>query len=290
MNDASLARIALFLSDPHGQPPERIFADLERIAAAASRGIAMGATVEPADLVGELLQRRCGGDMAQVAWSQLDAAAVTGLLRRRFRQLAVELSDGWNGYRALRAQVARAVEELSAANATTEATAPPSGAPDSLYVDDRLCRQRVAQAIVWARQQAGDPALGATALAQTLARSYLPRIVPMAEANDDREEETMALDDPAESLTLEEQLDAVRLHREWLTNDAAGLRLIVERYRGATLESLAHAHGVALATMHGRLRAAGTRLAERARAGGYGVGAVRACLDGCSVDRWARAG
>ena len=268
---APMSEIRLFLAAPTTtRPPAGLIRTLEQLAERASRGTGVGRVFDASDVAAELLQRRYEGDMAGTDWTTLDDSAAKGVLLRRLRQLAVERSEGWNGYRALRSLVARAVE-----SGLAESPEPP---PSTLYVGDRLCADRVAAAAAWHAHSGGCPRDDINGLTRTMARIYLPSFVAQTEANEDSEP------DPEGCRTgfaeaVEDRLDAQRLLRELSQIDAPGLTLVQRRTRGETFTALAREQGVGLATVHGRVASFHTRMTEVVRAKGYSRGAVAACFD-----------
>lgn len=263
-------RQGLFQLRSKGTAQGELFRALERIARDAAKGTGVGRAVEPADLVGELLQRYCEGDFAAVDWLAISDSEARGLLGRRLHQLAVELSPGWNGYRGLRAMVARLLEE-----GLPEA---PEALPLSIHEHDRLSAAPVALAAAWVVRQLPGGAPSPSQVARTLARQYLPLFVPLAPANDDREaDEPVDLDRSPESIA--DLLDAERLHRTFRESDPAGLELLQRRAQGESLQTIARDCGAGITTIHTREGHVRRRLAELVRELDLSSEAVRTCLE-----------
>lgn len=258
------------LTSKGGARSEELPTVLWRLAEWASAGTGIGRGVESQDLVGELMVRICEGDLSSVHWNSLSEPEAVAIVKNRLRQLAVELSPGWNAYRALRAHVAAALED--------ELPEVPASAPVTLAGGDRLCGSAVASAVAWLRAQSGGALKTASELTQELARAYLPKAVALVPANDD-EEASDPGDEGAWRDGVEDALDGARLRSALHGESAGDLRLVDARCRGEGFAEIARGEGVSIGTAHKRVGSAEARVATFVRDYGYSLGAARAFLE-----------
>lgn len=180
---------------------------------------------------------------ARVLWHLLTDDAAAALVRRRMRQLACEMADGWNYHRALRSHVDAALQE----------GLPPAPAepPYSLCDGDRLSRPLVARAAAW--MVINDEACATTRnLTQKLKEHY--SLQPMLAANDEPlDAADLDHDEPDEALEARRLAFALV---ESLGADEA--RLYGRRLGDHKLQHLGRESGLAVTTVHDR-----TKKAER---------------------------
>lgn len=250
--------------------PAEVRAALRALAASASHRTGVGRTFELDDLVGELLVRLCEGEFAHVDWRAASDDETRAMLHNRLHQVAVELSDGWHAYRALRAHVRAAMDE--------ELPPAPPGPPATLYEGPRLSSRAVGLAVAWYRSKATPHRLRSVSeLTRAIARDYLPRCSSLTPANDDAEQLDPA--DPSDAHdALEHRLDAERLHAVLAEDHPRELELLVRRYHGQGFAEIARDEGVALGTAHGRVSRSLERVGRLVRDHGFSPAAVEHCL------------
>ena len=100
-----------------------------------------------------------------------DPGALEAAVRNRMRQLAVAKRPRWNLVRALRRQVAVALDEPPA---------PPGGPPGTLQSGEagRLSQARVSEAVAWLLAQPESPGRDVGALSKSLLEIYFPEVEP----------------------------------------------------------------------------------------------------------------
>lgn len=183
---------------------------------------------------------------ARVPWHLHSDAAALALVRRRMRQLACEMTDGWNYRRALRSHVDAALK--------TGLPDAPAELPFSICDSDRLSRPLIASAAAWMVVE--QHACRTTReLTQKLKELY--SLQPMLAANDEPLEaadlDAEAPDDQVEAQFLASTIGHV------LGPDALlfGLRLGDHK-----LQALSDATGHAVTTVHERTTKAFRRVQQ----------------------------
>ena len=151
--------------------------DLFRIARSVLRG---NAANDEDDLVGDLLVRLVQSAQRRLAYSEtllaLDDRRLAGALRVRFAQLAAERIEGWDLVRQLRMHLKAGV--------TAGAPKPALPRPLSLFVDDRLCAQRIWSEAAWHQEHA--PAFSRTIrdLSARIAAAHFPAMESLTESDE----------------------------------------------------------------------------------------------------------
>jgi hypothetical protein len=244
---------------------------LKHWAQAASRGTGIGRAYEADDVLAELLRRLAAGEARQLGYVAMPDTQLRMVLRRRLRQTAVELSDGWDLYKALRAHVGNVLEGVL--------PAAPAQRPASLLRGEQYAKALVAEAVAWLGREEPEYCTAA-AIAGRLAALYVPRLVPIAPANDDVEVGirtwAAANDDVDEAL---EALDGDVLERRLaalLTRSEA--RVLHRRLEGDALRVVAEGEGCAIATVFARERSAIRKVSQFVRHAGVSPTGLRRLL------------
>jgi DNA-directed RNA polymerase specialized sigma24 family protein len=265
---SELTEVRMFLNDLAGG--RRDCADLPRVffrwAADASKGTGIGGAYEVEDVVLEFLQRLAAGEARQTAYGAMTDLQLRGALRRRLRQTAVELSDGWDGYKALRAHVGRVLDD--------GVPTAPVERPLSLLEGSQFAHRHVAAAVAWLLANEADQDGTPSRLTQRLARLYLPSFVSIDAVNEDVEWPDWG--DDAANDDVEAEHDATVLARrlaQLLTRSEA--RVLQQRLDGEELRLVAEREGCALATAHAREKAAVKKVSAFVRRAGVSLGTLR---------------
>ena len=244
---------------------------LKQWAIAASRGTGIGRAYEVEDVVAELLRRLAAGEARQLGYPAMPDAQLRLVLRRRLRQTAVELSDGWDLYKALRAHVGNVLEGVL--------PAAPAQRPGSLLKGEQYAKALVAEAVAWLGREEPEHRTAA-AIAARLASLYVPRLVPLEPANDDVEvglrAHAAANEDVEEAL---EALDGDVLGRRLaalLTRSEA--RVLHRRLEGDALRVVAEGEGCAIATVFARERSAIRKVSQFVHRAGVSPTGLRRLL------------
>jgi hypothetical protein len=195
---------------------------------------------------------------------KLDDAALAAALRKRLRWLAVEQAHAWPVRKRLQEIVAKCLDHLPRRHRDL---------PPALTRAGRLETDLVARAVAWLLGRQDAPARDPGVVAQRLLDLFFPGPVP---AGDHPE--------PADARDSEEDLIRdIRVGR-YLSEVPPGIRrdlreLLVKRASGATLEEIARAQGVAVATVHARLTRARLRLTQWFGRSGIGRSTAVRLLD-----------
>jgi hypothetical protein len=245
----NLRRCLGALVDDDGRRAEEVPRALRRFARAALAGTPYAQDRAAVDeLVSEFLlslvvRGRGRGGLRPIAQEMLawPDRQLVGTVRHRFRHLAAEHGPHWTLLKSLREHVGNALD----------AGLPPApeAAPVGLEAGGRLSGRLIALACAHLLASGKVARTDAKALAAQLLADYRPPVESLAAAT---ERETP--DAHAEAL---ERAGARELAEAYLREEgAASARLLVRRAAGMGLQHLAMFEGVALSTVHGRLRRA----------------------------------
>jgi DNA-directed RNA polymerase specialized sigma24 family protein len=242
--------------------------ELRRIARSVARRVGAGNDLAD-DLLGEYAVDLLTGlrEEQRPLASLENPIALEGAVWNRMRQLAVAKRPRWNLVRALRRQVAVALQELPPA---------PASPPGTLQVGEagRLSQARVGEAVAWLLSQPEGPSRAVGALSKSLLDIYFPQV----------EQERTAEPGPRAGSTdpqtvARRRVDVDRLLGEMRValppEKIAVLRLWAA---GHTYAAIAEHFGIGIATAHAWLQQATDYLRREVARKSLSFGTVRALL------------